>query len=39
MIEGRKDKNGLSILTFIKFNEMGIQKYLVVLEKGTCEKE
>ena len=34
-----KDKNGLSILSFIKVGESDMNRYKVILEKETCEKE
>lgn len=39
LIDGMKDKNGLSILTFITVDNFDMNKYKIVLEKGTCEKE
>ncbi len=39
MTGGMKDKNGLSILTFISVTESDMNRYKVILEKETCEKE
>ena len=39
MTDGMKDKNGLSILSFIKVGESDMNRYKVILEKETCEKE
>ncbi|MFI0431277.1 hypothetical protein [Mariniflexile sp. HMF6888] len=39
LTDGMKDKNGLSILTFITVGESDINRYKVILEKKTCEKE
>ena len=39
MTDGMKDKNGLSILTFITVSESNMNRYKVILEKETCEKE
>lgn len=39
MTDGMKDKNGLSILNFIAVGESDMNRYNVILEKETCEKE
>ena len=39
MTGGMKDKNGLSILTFMLVTESDMNRYKVILEKETCEKE
>ncbi|WP_335964901.1 hypothetical protein [Galbibacter sp. PAP.153] len=39
MTDGMKDKNGLSILSFITVGESDMNRYKVILEKETCEKE
>lgn len=39
MADGMKDKNGLSILTFMTVGESGMNRYKVVLENETCEKK
>ncbi len=39
MTGGMKDKSGLSILTFIEVRESDMNRYKVILEKETCEKE
>ncbi len=39
MTGGMKDKHGLSILTFMSVGESDMNRYKVILEKETCEKE
>ncbi|WP_152611360.1 hypothetical protein [Psychroserpens mesophilus] len=39
MTGGMKDKNGLSILTFMAVEESEMNRFKVILEKETCEKE
>ncbi len=39
LTDGMKDKNGLSILSFIILRKSDTSRYKVILEKETCEKE
>ena len=39
MTDEMKDKNGLSILTFMTVGKSGMNRYKVILEKETCKKE
>ena len=39
MTGGMKDKNGLSILTFMTVEKSEMNRFKVILEKETCEKE
>ncbi len=36
---GMRNKNGFSILTFLSVDEFNMNRYKVILEKETCEKE
>ncbi|WCO03616.1 hypothetical protein [Psychroserpens ponticola] len=36
---GMKDKNGITILTFMTVSKSDMNRYKVILEKETCEKE